>query len=63
MKTTRIRESNAPDHYVYRVNALIEEGRDDLAQETVTEASLDLAITTGPAQPVGTIKHVINWRR
>jgi hypothetical protein len=56
-------EPQSQDHYVYRVNALIEEGDDDLAREVVTEASLDLANTTGPPEPAGTAKHVINRRR
>jgi hypothetical protein len=60
------RESQSQDHYVYLVNALIEEGQDDLAQQVVTEASLDLATTAGPAEPAepaSTAQHVITLRR
>jgi hypothetical protein len=41
------RERQSRDHYVYSVNALIEEGQDDLAREVVTEARRELAVTSG----------------
>jgi hypothetical protein len=37
------REPQLRDHYVYSVNALIEEGHDDLVREVVTEARRELA--------------------
>jgi hypothetical protein len=48
------RERQSQDHFIYRVNALIEEGQDDLARQVVTEARQELATTTG-AHDRGTV--------
>jgi hypothetical protein len=48
------RELQAEDHYVYRVNALIEEGQDDRARQVVTEARQELANTKGGQEPADT---------
>ena len=40
------RDCHAQDHYAYRINALIEGGRDDLATQVVAEARQELGSTT-----------------
>jgi hypothetical protein len=44
-------ERQTQEHFIYRVNTLIEEGQDDLARQLVTEARRELADATLAKEP------------